>query len=556
MEETPTGLTIDDLAGLTHSEKLAIARWHEHVAGRDAGMPFFGRAIRRLTVEQRLRLATDAQLARSWEARERKRVERDPIYFTREYGSVQPEEGPAIPFDLWDEQEDALRRMLDHLRVIVGKARQLGLTWLALHLAFWLMAYCAWTPKARILCLSKKGTDADELVARTRALNARLPRFLRQTESRDTRDSNWRMKLAYRGSEMRSLMGTPDAARSFTATMTLFDEFAFYRNGQAPKTWTAALPVLGEKGRAIVVSTGNGTTGDGQGFADLWQGSTLHKIFLPSGVHPARRAKGWREAKRKEFLTDDDFEGEYPENEEQMLAGKGSFHVYPHAGIAAALRLGELLTDFLPELLEGEGGAEWGVDWGDFQTFAIWGVALPRGGMYVFDELVLPHTEPGSAAEKIIYRDPAGIPGVSISFSAADQAPPGTNRTFARVLREANNSDPYRYPRQHTKVDFGLYKEGGQKRDGVNTVAYVRSLLDAAEAYDGPAEEASGILAIGPRCQTLAAQMRNLEREADTGKVRKPALDPRHVERGDHGPDALVALMARRAAQWRSTVPA
>lgn len=553
-EETATGLTIDHLDGLTKAQKLSLARWHERVGGRDEeGQTFFGRTVRSLSIEQRLMLATDVRVRMAWEARERLRVERDVPYFVTGYGSIEPEEGAAIPFDLWPEQADALEVMEAELRVLIGKARQLGLTWLALHFAFWMMQFNPRTPRFRVLCLSKIGSDADELVARTRRLNQRLPAFLRGREKYETRDSNSKFKLAYRGSEMRSLMGTPAAARSFTAGLILLDEFGFYRNGQAQPTWKAALPVLGERGRAIVISTGNGKVGDGAAFAQMWATGKARKIFLPSRVHPARQDPGWRESKREEFLSDEDFEGEYPETEEQMLASPGTFNVYPPEGIAAAERLGEALMEHLDELLEAEGGCEWGIDWGDFQTFTLWGVQLGGGGMFVFDEMMQAHTEPGRASEAIVYHRPAER-DVSITFSAADAAPAGTNRTFGRILREAWTGDPYRYPRKHNHVPFGDYKEGGNQKKGVNTVAYIRALLEAAERYDGPPIEAARCLAIGPRCHTLAAQMRNLERDAETGKVRKPALDPRHIERGDHGADALVAMMARRAARWRAEV--
>lgn len=343
-EETATGLTIDHLDGLTKAQKLSLARWHERVGGRDEeGQTFFGRTVRSLSIEQRLMLATDVRVRMAWEARERLRVERDVPYFVTGYGSIEPEEGAAIPFDLWPEQADALEVMEAELRVLIGKARQLGLTWLALHFAFWMMQFNPRTPRFRVLCLSKIGSDADELVARTRRLNQRLPAFLRGREKYETRDSNSKFKLAYRGSEMRSLMGTPAAARSFTAGLILLDEFGFYRNGQAQPTWKAALPVLGERGRAIVISTGNGKVGDGAAFAQMWATGKARKIFLPSRVHPARQDPGWRESKREEFLSDEDFEGEYPETEEQMLASPGTFNVYPPEGIAAAERLGEAL---------------------------------------------------------------------------------------------------------------------------------------------------------------------------------------------------------------------
>jgi hypothetical protein len=112
------------------------------------------------------------------------------------------------------------------------------------------------------------------------------------------------------------------------------------------------------------------------------------------------------------------------------------------AGIRAAAEIGRLLGARLPELAED--GVEWGIDWGDFQTFAVYAVGLPNGGLYVFDEVILPHVEPTKASEQIIYRDPAGLHGATLK-SSADAAPKGTNNTFASVLREAYNAKPERF---------------------------------------------------------------------------------------------------------------
>lgn len=548
-----TGLAIEPVRGLSRPEKVALAEWHAAMSGSNEGRLWLPGRIRRMPLKARLQLATDTDLERAWRAREIRRVVRSPVYFTREYGSVQPEEGEPIPFDLWPEQRDVLTRFERELRLLVLKARQLGLTWLALHYAVWLMAYNPATPNARVLALSKKGADADKLLERARKLNDLLPPFLSSAESYRTRESRSRFRLRDRGSELVSLMGTPEAARMETATLVIADEFAHYPNLKAGPTWKAVQPTLGERGRAIVIFTGNGRTGNGAAAYSLYTEHRLATVFLPNSTHPARRREGWREEMRRQFLTDEDFEAEYPETEEQAFAGHGTFTVYPHEGIAAAETLGGKLDAMLGELARSE-GVEWGIDWGDFQTFALYAVPLGGGGAYVFDELVLSHVEPAEAAERIIYRDPAGVPALTFAKSYADAAPAGTNRTFARVLREAHGADPPRFPDQHLTVPFGTYKEGGGDRRGVNTVAYIRHLLMQTSKFRGEAWEASGVLAISPRCKTLLAQMRNLERDAEKGKVKKPALDPRHVERGDHGADALVALLATRAKRWRASV--
>lgn len=554
--DTPTGLLIPEVRKLSRAEKAVLAEWHISVSGRDEARLWLPGHVRRMDLEQRIILATDPDADRSWRERELRRVRESPLYFAANYGAVQPEEGGAIPFDLWPEQEEAMLVFMEERKVIVLKARQLGLTWLAIHFAIWGMAFNPETPNAKVLALSKIGEDAEKLLKRARKVNELLPPFLRQVESRATRDSNRKFKLAKRGSEMLSLMGTPEAARSETAWLVIVDEFGFIKNGNAGPTWTAVQPTIGTKGKVIVISTGNGRTGNGAAFADLWDRAraegSLRPIFLPYDVHPARRSEGWRAKEAGDYLLTEDFEAEYPETEEQALQGTGGFHVYPHDGINAAERLGARLEPYLVEFARD--GVEWGIDWGDFSTAALWGIPLPGGGIWIFDELGQAHVEPGKASEAIVYRDPARVPALRFTRSYADSNPVGTNKTFARTLREAYEAQPNRYPEAHIPVPFSQFKEGGgEKRRGVNTVAYIVWLLKASAAFNGDPFEASGVLAISPRCKTLLAQLRNLERDAETGKVRKPALDPRHAERGDHFPDALVALLATRARHFRQT---
>lgn len=564
-----TGLALPEVSKLARPEKELLADWHLSKSGSNEGKLWLPHRIRSMPLATRMQLAADPDLDLAWEAREIRRIEESPTFFIREYGSIEPEEGEPIPFELWPEQIEVIEAFERHLRNVILKARQLGLTWLAVHYALWLMAFNKLTPNAKILALSKKGSDAEILLDRTRKVNERLPGFLRAIESYKTVESNTRFRLRDRGSEMRSLMGTPEAARSFTATFVIADEFGHLPNQKAQPTWTSLLPTLGEKGRVAVIFTGNGKTGNGAAAASLWSKSRsglveteglngdapavrLNPIFLPYTVHPARRRKGWRDAVEEDFLTLEEAHAEYPATEEEALAGAGSFSVYPHEGIDAALRLGGALEEsgILEELVAAE-GCEWGIDWGDFSTFAVYAVALPGGGLWIFDELNQSLTEPTDASEAIIYRDPARLRGVRFIRSFADSNPAGTNKTFARVLREAHGADPRRWPDAHSPVHFSKFKEGGGDRAGVNTVGYIVRLLNASAKFGGDPEEASGVLAISPRCKTLAAQMRNLERDADTGKVRKPALDPRQLERGDHGPDAVVALAATRAAKFR-----
>ena len=565
----PTGIDPRDLAGLSTVELQALETWHRDHAGADGGRPWWPAGIRTLPIARRLELALDDQAAADWREAQRRAVARSPVYLTRWFGHLQPPTGPPIPFAMWTEQEETLIAFWHRRRTIVLKARQLGLTWLALHYAYWLLAYNPDTPNARILALSKHGGDASKLLERARKIRELLPPFLRHQEAADTRGSKSELELEGRG-KMVSLPGTPEAARMETATLALEDEAAFIRNGQAAETATAVDSTIGDTGQEITLSTGNGKVGNGAWFADEWAKakrgeSERHPIFLPAGVDPARTDE-WRERRVANYPSPEKFAQEHPETEAQAFAGSGTITIYPSEHLDAAYAIGRALAEleqgrFYRELAAA--GLDLGIDWGDTQTFATWGAELPDHGIYIMDELAMAETEPAAAAGRILDHEIPDLEQTRIAFSAADLSPPGTNRTYATVLRQRHDADPGRYPHQHVKVPFGVYKEGGtaQGTGGVNTVGFLRNRLAAAYRFHqrpdwrARVHEARGLLAIHPRCKTLRPQMEDLERDPQTGKVKKPELDPHDLTKGDHGPDSLVAMNHRRATAWSATIP-
>lgn len=356
---TATGLHESEVRGLSDADARVLALWHSEVAGDVAARPFWPAAIRRLSLEQRMQLASDPLASEVWKERERRRVteglwrEGELLmtaveYFVRSYGHVQPEEGMPIPFVLWKEQADVLGIMVEELRQIILKARQLGLTWLALHYAFHMLAFDPASPVAKIMALSKKAEDASKLLKRARRINDLLPPYLRVDEQPETKGSNSKFGVVDRG-EMISLTSNPEDARSETASYVIWDEAAFTRNGQADTTLTALLATLGQKGRLTIISTGNGPAevpGDGQTFAWLWQMAEsgdpdvdLVPIFLPDRVHPDRTESS-RRKERKRYKTQEDFDKEHPEVPEHAFALVGGLRAYSPAGINAAEKLG------------------------------------------------------------------------------------------------------------------------------------------------------------------------------------------------------------------------
>lgn len=577
-EEMTTGLHAPEVAKLSPAQQRLLVAWTMTKAGGDLKIaPFVPAAIRRMSIEERLELADNPTLDAAWEEQERRRVRSDWIYLVDGYGSIQPPSGPRVPFSLWPEQRALAEELRAYLRWIIAKARQLGLTWLAIHDAVHLLAFEPTEPNARVLALSRIGGDASKMLQRARAVNDNLPPFLRAVEAPDTRRSNTRFGILGRG-EMISLMGTPDAARMETATLAILDEFAFYRNRGAAATWTAVQPTLGDTGRAYVISTGNGddvVEGDGQAFAQLVRkaergeadehGGQLRLAFLPASVDPARRRPGWRERARDTFLDPADFDRENPETIDQALQAPSGDKVYPPSAISAAERYGRELDQLrhegeLPEPAAPLRAELVAIDWGE-HTHALELWPLEGGGFYVVREVTHQNREPAELVEPLLggtIRKPAE--------AAYDAAGVQSMRTFIATARRR------RWPKlRSVKVPFNDYKDEAIKY-ARRLMRRTEHLLAAREAWqDGDLERVRAIytaeppegmglyldedqetpeptlrqvLAISPEgCPELLRQLRGLEfKDEDAGKVDKG---------DDHGPDALVAGVAKAARRFR-----
>ena len=89
----------------------------------------------------------------------------DLVYFASHYCYFEDRdaEGVVIPFSPWEEQKKALLSIRDNRLNLFLKARQVGITWVALIYCAWEMIY---NPGYTVLALSKTKYDANELVRR------------------------------------------------------------------------------------------------------------------------------------------------------------------------------------------------------------------------------------------------------------------------------------------------------------------------------------------------------------------------------------------------------
>lgn len=221
-------------------------------------------------------------------------------------------EGAAVlPFDLWPEQARVLADMQAYALLVVLKARQLGISWLACAYVLWL---CTQHPGKTVLLFSQGQLEANELIDRIRFMHGayRGERPLSALTTDNTAELEWA-----NGSNVKSLPATRRAGRSFSASLVIFDEFAFMLFGA--QLYGAAKPTIDDGGRLWIISSADGP---GSAYHQFWQQAQARQngflpIFLPWTARPARvTTPGWRDQKIAESYGDTgSVLREYPEND-------------------------------------------------------------------------------------------------------------------------------------------------------------------------------------------------------------------------------------------------
>jgi hypothetical protein len=213
----------------------------------------------------------------------------DPAHFTDRHCVIDDAQGHGdgggtMPFRLWAAQREALAALHAGRRVVILKARQLGISWLCCAYALWL---CLFHPGKVVLLFSKGQLEANELIRRVRALYDRLPGWLRAAcplgRPPNTRAIHWA-----NGSRIESMPATPTAGSSYTASLVIMDEAAKMAHAEA--LYASAKPTIDAGGQLIVLSTAFGV---GNLFHRLWtravaglNGFTV--VFLPWHARPGR----------------------------------------------------------------------------------------------------------------------------------------------------------------------------------------------------------------------------------------------------------------------------
>lgn len=244
---------------------------------------------------------------------------RSRVYFARYVQIYDSLASAWIPFDLWPAQVEVLRRWDAHQMSIDLKARQLGLTWLALLYALHGMLF---RPIYEALLFSRREDEALHLLERLSGMYTRLPTWM---QSRSVVVNSAHHLRLSNGSGARAFPS--NAGDSYTATLAIIDEADLvYDLGEL---LGKVQPTIDAGGKMLLISRADKSRPESR-FKQIYRAarqgrSQFSAGFLPWHAHPGR-TQAWYEARKASILEEsgslDDLFEQYPATDAEALAGR------------------------------------------------------------------------------------------------------------------------------------------------------------------------------------------------------------------------------------------
>lgn len=254
---------------------------------------------------------------------------RDHIqYFIDTYGHIEDKDADELiqPFRMWKEQREALASLCSHRLNVILKARQLGFSWLVMHI----VAHLILTGEGKTaIGLSKTEEEAKELIRRVGVILRYMPELIAE---KDYEPKGWNgpvfrstalmVEISFPGShevsKFQALASSPGAGRSFTANLIVFDEWAFQQF--AREIWQGGFPTINRPSGGWVI--GLSTIARGTLFEELFTNpdNGFNKIFIPWYADPRRDAEWYEKTK---LALGDLITEEYPATIEEALMVPG-----------------------------------------------------------------------------------------------------------------------------------------------------------------------------------------------------------------------------------------
>jgi hypothetical protein len=225
--------------------------------------------------------------------------------------------GEPVPFILWPHQREILAAAMRRRRVIVLKARQLGVTWVMALYALW---YVFSHQNAEVVIVSIGEREARKVGRRIQWLYDNLPEPVRAAFPAPSPTLE-RFTVRHEGGDslITSLPSSSTAGRGETTNVLLLDEGAHWEDGAS--RLASLLPSAEDIGQTIFASTANGL---GEPFQETWEGAPENdyfKVFANATSRPDRDAAWVRRARTR--VPDGKGVQEYPMTPAEAFLSSG-----------------------------------------------------------------------------------------------------------------------------------------------------------------------------------------------------------------------------------------
>lgn len=261
------------------------------------------------------------------------------LYFIHNYVKIYDSvESNWIPFHLWDAQRDLLKQIHVNQLTIILKARQLGISWLALSYALWNVVF---RPIASVGLFSRRDNEALYMLSndRLRGMYNNLPLWMKGTLV-PTTDSGHEWVLSS-GSAIRAF--PTSAGDGYVNTLAIVDEADL-----APdlnKLMRSVKPTIDNGGKLILLSRVDKSVPNSE-FKQIYRGAKRGDngwsyLFLPWSTHPGRD-DAWYDRQRRDVMSRtgslDDLWEQYPATDTEALSSRTLDKRIPPMWIEACYR--------------------------------------------------------------------------------------------------------------------------------------------------------------------------------------------------------------------------
>lgn len=322
-------------------------------------------------------------------------------YFVQTYGHIENKDSTEviIPFRPWKAQLELLDRLEKERKIIVLKARQLGISWLVLHY----IAHMLLSPGRSAIGMSENEDKAKELVRRvSECILKYMPELIAKKGSAPI---GWGKRLWYEStalsvtvhtpgkpdSKFECFPSSPNAGRSFTADVLFFDEWAFQQFDR--EIWGAAFPTINRPNSGQVI--GVSTIKRGSLFEDLFtnENNAFYKAFIPWYADPNRN-KEWYETTKATLADPVLMTAEYPATIEEALTVPGGAF-FPEVSDDSILSTEDIST-------KSRVNTYFVMDYGLDMLAAYWINRDAYGNAQIVQEYCQPNLTIGAAADIIL----------------------------------------------------------------------------------------------------------------------------------------------------------